>query len=88
MRMHVNSISSISHQLMADGLPCDRYIAFVKVSKRGLTGDGTFTGYLHIYGQTPTALQKQLQRFQTEWVDIDLKTDELYVKNGGRYGKA
>ena len=88
MKVRVYDISSISHMLMHNGVPCDKYTATVKIGIVGKVGWATGTWYLCVYAPTERALEQKLDRFRTnEIVEIGAEhVDNLY--NGGRkYGK-
>lgn len=85
MKVRVYDISSISHMLMHDGVPCDKYTATVKVGIVGKVGWASGTWYLRVYARTERALEQKLNRFRTDDV-VEIDTDNLY--NGGRkYGE-
>lgn len=85
MKVRVYDISSISHVLMHDGVPCDKYTATVKVGIVGKVGWATGTWYMPVYARTERALEQKLNRFRTDDI-IEIDTDNLY--NGGRkYGE-
>ena len=85
MKVRVYDISSISHMLMHDGVPCDKYTATVKVGIVGKVGWATGTWYMRVYARTEHALEQKLNRFRTDDM-VEIDTDNLY--NGGRkYGE-
>ena len=85
MKVRVYDVSSISHMLMHDGVPCDKYTATVKVGIVGKVGWASGTWYLRVYARTERALEQKLNRFRTDDV-VEIDTDNLY--NGGRkYGE-
>ena len=85
MKVRVYDISSISHMLMHDGVPCDKYTATVKVGIVGKVGWASGTWYLRVYARTERALEQKLNRFRTDDI-VEIDTDNLY--NGGRkYGE-
>ena len=85
MKVRVYDISSISHVLMHDGVPCDKYTATVKVGIVGKVGWATGTWYMRVYARTERALEQKLNRFRTDDI-VEIDTDNLY--NGGRkYGE-
>lgn len=85
MKVRVYDISSISHMLMHDGVPCDKYTATVKIGIVGKVGWATGTWYMRVYARTERALEQKLNRFRTDDI-VEIDTDNLY--NGGRkYGK-
>lgn len=85
MKVRVYDVSSISHMLMHDGVPCDKYTATVKVGIVGKVGWASGTWYLRVYARTEHALEQKLNRFRTDDV-VEIDTDNLY--NGGRkYGE-
>ena len=85
MKVRVYDISSISHMLMHDGVPCDKYTATVKVRIVGKVGWASGTWYLRVYARTERALVQKLNRLRTDDV-VEIDTDNLY--NGGRkYGE-
>jgi hypothetical protein len=85
MKVRVYDISSISHMLMHDGVPCDKYTATVKVGIVGKVGWASGTWYLRVYARTERALEQKLNRLRTDDV-VEIDTDNLY--NGGRkYGE-
>lgn len=85
MKVRVYDISSISHMLMHDGVPCDKYTATVKVGIVGKVGWATGTWYMRVYARTEHALEQKLNRFRTDDI-VEIDTDNLY--NGGRkYGE-
>lgn len=85
MKVRVYDISSISHMLMHDGVPCDKYTATVKVGIVGKVGWASGTWYLRVYARTERALEQKLNRFRTDDI-VEIDTNNLY--NGGRkYGE-
>lgn len=85
MKVRVYDISSISHLLMHDGVPCDKYTATVKVGIVGKTGWASATWYMRVYARTERALEQKLNRFRTDDI-VEIDTDNLY--NGGlKYGE-
>ena len=85
MKVRVYDISSISHMLMHDGVPCDKYTATVKVGIVGKAGWATGTWYMRVYARTEHALEQKLNRFRTDDI-VEIDTDNLY--NGRRkYGE-
>lgn len=85
MKVRVYDVSSISHMLMHDGVPCDKYTATVKVGIVGKVGWATGTWYMRVYARTENALEQKLNRFRTDDI-VEIDTDNLY--NGGRkYGE-
>lgn len=82
MKVRVVNISSISHQLMSDCVPCDRYIAFVCVHPVRTAGISRL--YLRVYANTPAALHKLLRRYQTEYV-LEVDENDLFNSQGEKY---
>lgn len=83
MIVHVNNISGIAHQLMADGKPCNRYIAIVRVSEFGIAGRREW--FIRIVGPSVSAVEKKLVQYETN-EQIDVPESDLYDKTGVKYG--
>nr|DAI32346.1 MAG TPA: hypothetical protein [Caudoviricetes sp.] len=86
MRVKVGTISSISHVLMENGTPCDKYVATVKVLRLGRNVLSR-VHYLRVYGRTELAVERKLKQYRTDQ-PMDVSKQELYDQKGCLHGTA